>query len=243
MTFDDFLELVATARGESSVHKKDVSASDLSAEALALAYSVMNYKYKRNHDQSGGYSPANVKHICTDMKAFASGNSPYKTFMKDFNTDPESFNNTNMQNYIKASIWAHARDLSKANKLKLPSPLLGFLALILIDHTFGAILWDGEDLKTNKFHPKIAEGYLVADKKHNVMGINSKKLTPPVSVTTYSKTDGRERKEVHSYEYKYITTCGFGISTFVKLHPDFEKATRRSFWTIKDGSYILGKWW
>ena len=249
--FDDFLEMAATTWGESSSHRNTVSETDLENEALALAYCIMNYKHKRNHDQPGGYSPANIKQICTDMKAYASGKPPYKNFKTAFNADPEKLNGTRMQNHIKSSLFAHLKEvgmpkstIESSDNSILGGALLGILAfyqvMINFDYAYGAILWDGEDLKTNKSHPKVAQGYLVADKKHNVMNIESKKVNKCNIVRSQKDLSWTEKR---CYEYMYETTCGFANSTFVKLNIKYEESIIHPSWTMKDGSYVLGTWW
>lgn len=259
--FEDLIELSATTYGESSVGRKntiqkekkvgektvkynvdvDFKDSEFQAEARALACCVFNYKYKRDHDQKGGYS-VEISNIITDMGALAKGKPNYN-ILKKKSKDPILFNKI-QQYHIEAGILALIRDCQKQGKLKDVNAIS--------DYANGAILWDGVDLKTNyDNHPKVNSGYFVSEENHNVLGVKSKKITYDNDKKVvneeqcYKLSSQKDNKvnETKCYSYKYKTTAGYAKTMFVKLTDQYEEAIIHSIREKKEESYILGRWW
>ena len=266
--FEDLIELSATTYGESSVGRKktiqkekkvgekivkynvevDFKDSEFQAEARALACCVFNYKNKRDHDnyvksKKVVYDPK-IAQIVLDMRAYAAKDKvPNYVKFKEKSKTPEVFNKL-QQYHIESGILAFIRNYQKQGKLKDIKHIP--------DYAYGAILWDGVDLKTNyDNHPKVNSGYFVNDEKHNVLGIKSKKITNDNGIKVlngeqcYILNSQKDNKinEKKCYSYKYKTTAGFAKTMFVKLTDQYEEAMIHSLREEVDNTYILNPWW
>jgi hypothetical protein len=233
-----------------------ISSEDMLKEAYALGTTMINFKFKRKHDDPKEYNPT-YSQLSKDMRAYGYNSKGYKKFIE---TKPEERNKNHMRvctgAAINALFYNQQIENSKNPFLKELENPLDFLnpykkKQIFIDYSNNAILWDGLDLSTNyNNHPKIVDGYLVSDKNHNVLNIKSKKVNDnknneedkKVCNKLYSIKDPKFVEE-KCYSYKYKTTVGFAKTMFVKLTDEFEEANINSKREKLENKFILNKWW
>lgn len=249
--FDDLIEIASLIYAEGSIEfEKEISEIDFEHEAYALGTTIINYKLKRIHDEKIDKPyKSSYSQILIDMKAFGKGTPLYNNFK---NKENEKRNKTYMQYCLAAAINAFSYEFIKSGKKSfISSDKLNFSPF---DRSNNAILWDGVDLKNNYNdpHPKVKQGYFVNDLEHNVLEIESKKsiedsdgkiaVDGKVCLDLYSTKDPKF-KETKCYNYTYKTTFGVAKTMFVKLTDQFEEAIISSRRELKNGKFILNKWW
>lgn len=252
--YSDIEIIAGIIYAESSVeHIKDFTETEMLNEAYALGTTMMNFKYKRKHDDLKNYNPSYTQ-LSVDMKAYGYNSPNYNKFI---NEDLEKRNNNHMRVCIGASINSlfYNNQLFKKSFFKEVEQL-EFLnsfntMLVIKDFSNNALFWDGKDIKSNyDKHPKILDGYIISDELHNVLDIESKKVNDSnenedekkICNKLYSINDPNF-EEIKCYSYKYKTTVGFCKTMFVKLTDEYENANINSRREKKENTYILNRWW
>ena len=206
---EEFIHFSATIFGESLMGFKVI----IKEEVFAFANAIGNYKEKIKENKKRELT---YREAIQENGVYAAGDQNYKNFVKEKDRN----SNSNMKLAISGVI-------NEINN--------GF------DYSYGATLWDGIDIKKAKW----ADGLKFAEDTHDVFGLKDNKNAGKEYWKDFRKKDTKYLRR--KWDYKYITTIAYSGennkrkngyypyyegdkvnmfkygTTFMKIHPDFEK--------------------
>lgn len=185
--FEDVIELASIAFAESSYGNN----VEIWQEVYALCNAIVNNKVQ--NEITGSYY-----NVAKKIKAFVAtdGNVQYPK-IKNKKSTPEKFNGKFEQKAIAGAINAILYEKTIINKEKIDG-----LKTNPFDYSYGAIVWDGNDIKTAKY---ANYGIKFSSSEHNIYNLPDKKICGEELYPEYKNPKYPKRK----WDYVYKTTVAY----------------------------------